>query len=1380
MPAGNGVKIDETGTTSAATDASAGVSLSQSVVMVASSSVTSGDSTGTTVTLTLKDKDGNRYTKTSGLRIEFTYLSNGTSTGSFTSPTEISPGVYTSKFVGYAAGTASSIMAVVNGKMLTSTLPTITVEAGSVSVSQSSISVSSSIVINGTATAKVYVTLKDAQGNLVSGVNVGSIAAAFGATGTSSGTFGAFSAVSGSPGMYQSTITATTAGTSNTITATYSGSAINGSASVLIKAGSMTLTAASSTVTAGQPLTYTIKILDSNSTLVSGFAGTFSVSVPIGCTGTASTVSVTMASTDGGQKTFQNTCTVTGSVTLTASHTGLANATADVTVTPAAAASLTFTQTPGATASGAAFAAQPIITLKDVFSNTVTSGVDATATVTLSIYSGTGTLTGTTSVAAVSGVATFAGVAIAATAGGTFKLKAQKNNTLGQSNGSDELYVLSGDISITATPPNRLRFGTASPTTIYTNNYCNGPYTVESVYHDGSSVIGTANVTANTTVALTHNAGTAFYSDSACTSVITERTISAGSSATSSFYFKAVAATATLTADDTNPATLTDGTLAQTTKDLVLIFASPLTFGGSAPTTYNAICNGPYYLRSRHAGADTAVPAQVTATLGIAAGTGTFHAVSGCSDAGAVTKTATFSSGFYISDAFYFKPSVVGATQLQVNGVQVGGSDYVIPSSAVTSISFTPGALVPTTPVITTSLALYLSKIDTSMTITSAGAPVAPVVVSAHTVNENNGTYGGAISTAQAPIIAPTPTPLGLNSASGLSLHDAVSFSSIPLTITATFPTGVSNSDKTCSIKSGLTGASCSYNSLTLTSAILDASTSASASVAFDVTVGITGGSTADSAANQIYIRKQKLQEVSNTTGSVSVSDNPKDLTLFNSKLYFSAANDESSSTDIYRKVYHLTDTDGNAATENDVTLTLSSTTTSNDEEDDNPQSFTVGGNYLYFVGKDEDAFTRLYNIDTSDVVQQVSGLNASGNDSPTQLTYHSGVSKLFFAASDGTGNYLYQTDGTEIAQQTGINPDGDEPMHFTQSSARLYFAANTSTGFRRVYATTGAINTVPTPDEVTNYIHPSVSFDGDDAPQNLTYFNGRVYFVARSDHTDDASNQDGGKAKLFSAPEGATTAAQVTNEHKSGSQQLDDDPRDLTVLSPSFGSRLYFSARTTAGRKLYSYTGANLKQYPTSDGDDDPKSFMAGGGYVYFTAKNSSGMRKVFAADAANSFQVSNTSSGGNDNPTMIGYFTLNGASRMYFTANNANGVPNLYSTDGSTNVIQHTNFSLSSNSFRYFVKDTVNNKRLYFVAKNNNGFLKLFSVGYEQWSSDSAASKSWDLIQHTDIRGQGDDICVDATSESRTTPVIFGNFLYFSGSPSSGVCKLLRLRML
>jgi hypothetical protein len=101
--------------------------------------------------------------------------------------------------------------------------------------------------------------------------------------------------------------------------------------------------------------------------------------------------------------------------TVTATNaTGSTTQTFTLTVSPGAATKAMMTTQPAGAVNGSAFTTQPVVRVTDSGDNTVTS---FTSNVVASIASGSGTLSGTTSVAAVAGVATFTNLVITGTAG---------------------------------------------------------------------------------------------------------------------------------------------------------------------------------------------------------------------------------------------------------------------------------------------------------------------------------------------------------------------------------------------------------------------------------------------------------------------------------------------------------------------------------------------------------------------------------------------------------------------------------------------------------------------------------------------------------------------------------------------------------------------------------------------------------------------------------------------------------------------------------------------------------------------------------------------------------------------------------------------------
>ncbi len=112
-----------------------------------------------------------------------------------------------------------------------------------------------------------------------------------------------------------------------------------------------------------------------------------------------------------------------GGANLAAPANGVTGATAALTVANGAGLSMTvFTQPSATSVAGVAFAQQPVIRILDASGNLVTTGTDATATVTASLQTGAGTLTGTAAKAAVAGVADFSANALKIDLVGTDKV----------------------------------------------------------------------------------------------------------------------------------------------------------------------------------------------------------------------------------------------------------------------------------------------------------------------------------------------------------------------------------------------------------------------------------------------------------------------------------------------------------------------------------------------------------------------------------------------------------------------------------------------------------------------------------------------------------------------------------------------------------------------------------------------------------------------------------------------------------------------------------------------------------------------------------------------------------------------------------------------
>lgn len=182
------------------------VYLDNSTVVVSAATVKSGEE----ITLTLELKDGGGNPIAQGGQTVFFYYGGGTSTGKIRQardPDKV--GIYTASFTGLVSGTATQISASVNGNLLNTAKPTVTVIPGDPSAAQSTLSVTPSTTIVHPGSRTVTLVARDVNGNALT---TGGATFSFNHIGgTSTGTFTALSDLGN--GTYTATFNTTAAGT---------------------------------------------------------------------------------------------------------------------------------------------------------------------------------------------------------------------------------------------------------------------------------------------------------------------------------------------------------------------------------------------------------------------------------------------------------------------------------------------------------------------------------------------------------------------------------------------------------------------------------------------------------------------------------------------------------------------------------------------------------------------------------------------------------------------------------------------------------------------------------------------------------------------------------------------------------------------------------------------------------------------------------------------------------------------------------------------------------------------------------------------------------------------------------------------------------------
>ncbi len=356
-------------------------STTTSLISASPTSIIANGSSTSTITVQLRDANGNSLTA-GGDNVTLS-----TTAGSLGSVADNADGTYTATLTSTTNVTTATITGTVNSSAITDSA-VVTFVAGPASAFTSLITASpTSITADGSSTAAVTVQLQDASGNsLTSGGDTVTLSTTAGSLGT---------VTDNGNGTYSATLTSSTTVSTATITGTVNSSDIVDDATVNFTAGAASaatslISASPTSITAdgSSTSTITVQLRDTNNNSLTSGGDTVTLSTTAGSLGTV---------TDNGNGTYSATLTSSTAVT-TATITGTVNssaivddATVNFTAGAASAATSLISASPTSITADGSSTATVTVQLQDTNGNSLTSGGD---TVTLSTTAGSlGTVT---------------------------------------------------------------------------------------------------------------------------------------------------------------------------------------------------------------------------------------------------------------------------------------------------------------------------------------------------------------------------------------------------------------------------------------------------------------------------------------------------------------------------------------------------------------------------------------------------------------------------------------------------------------------------------------------------------------------------------------------------------------------------------------------------------------------------------------------------------------------------------------------------------------------------------------------------------------------------------------------------------------------------
>jgi ELWxxDGT repeat protein len=346
----------------------------------------------------------------------------------------------------------------------------------------------------------------------------------------------------------------------------------------------------------------------------------------------------------------------------------------------------------------------------------------------------------------------------------------------------------------------------------------------------------------------------------------------------------------------------------------------------------------------------------------------------------------------------------------------------------------------------------------------------------------------------------------------------------------------------------------------------------------------------------------------------------------------------------------------------------------------------------LFYVGKDADGDIELWRSDGIEAgTARIKNINPAGSSSPSHFVPLGGT--LFFSADTGQGFAFWKSDGSEagtvLVKDPGLIPAGIDPLgiyqqydyEMTDLNGQLFFVADDGTHGYELWISDGS-------DSGTRMVK-DINPVGSSGPFELTRWNDRLYFLARSDTSAGLWVSDG--------------TAGGTQPLKVSSLPLPpgEFPPDFLTVA---GDALYFLTSDPSGETLWKTDGSasgtiQVATIPRPTSGGLARSLMSAGGRLFFVASDDAHGQELWTSDgtAGGTHILKDIITGSNGlNPT--GLTDVNGT--LFFFVQIGDG-PQLWKSDGTAGgTVQVKDLGYAGNGGFNPANFTVVGSRLFFTA--------------------------------------------------------------------------------